>query len=130
VFTDTYHKDIFQIWCLSIGMHFTLTHVELEDGLSILVLKTRPICHKNLQLEIVKFLKKSQLCSPAHYISHPAFFKLSCIRSRIAALVCQIFQADWNMQKSKVIVMCSRRFYLQNETIVELNVGLAMEKLI
>jgi hypothetical protein len=61
-------------------MHFILPHVELEDGLSISVLKTKATRPKNLQQEIVKFLKKSSVFKrrPPTLFHTLFLFKLSC----------------------------------------------------
>jgi hypothetical protein len=59
VFREAYVIGIFQIWYRSIDIHFILLHVKFEYGLFISVMQNRAIRHKNLQLEIEKFLKKS-----------------------------------------------------------------------
>jgi hypothetical protein len=40
-------------------MHFIWFHVKFEDGLTVSVSKYKAACHKNLQLETVKLLKRS-----------------------------------------------------------------------
>ncbi|SAL97171.1 hypothetical protein [Absidia glauca] len=71
VFREVGDTDIRQVWYLSIDTQFPLFHVEFEDGLSTLVLQNREPRHKNL--------RKSNVFNgpPAHFISHPAFVKLS-----------------------------------------------------
>jgi hypothetical protein len=60
---------------LSIDIHLNLLHVRFGDKLSISVSKNKATRHNNLQLETVKFLKKSNLQSPlTHFILHRAFF--------------------------------------------------------
>jgi hypothetical protein len=61
VLKDSYGTDILQIWYHSIDIHFILLHVKFEDGSSISFLKNRATRYKNLELEIVKFLKKSNV---------------------------------------------------------------------
>jgi hypothetical protein len=70
-----YSTGILQIWYLTIDIHFILFHVEFEDRLSTTVLNNRATRPRNSPLEIEKILKKVK--SPAHFISHPAFFELS-----------------------------------------------------
>jgi hypothetical protein len=56
VFREAYNTSMLQQRYHSIDIHFILFHVKFEVGLSILVWKNRATCHKNRQLEIVKFL--------------------------------------------------------------------------
>jgi hypothetical protein len=77
VLKGAYSTDILQVWYHSIGIHFILLHVVFEDELSISFWKNRTTCHKNLELKIVKFLKKSNMFK-ARFISYAAFFKLLC----------------------------------------------------
>jgi hypothetical protein len=58
---EAYRTRTFQFWYHSMDIHFNLFHVEFEDGLYISILKIRATHYKNLQLETVKFLKKSNL---------------------------------------------------------------------
>jgi uncharacterized membrane protein YozB (DUF420 family) len=52
---ETYSTGMIQFWYLLIDIHVNLSHVKVEDGLSILVLKkkNRATRHKNVQLKIV-----------------------------------------------------------------------------
>jgi hypothetical protein len=77
VLKDAHSTDILQVWYHSIGIHFILLHVKIEDGLSISVLKNRATCHKNLELEIVKVLKKSN----AARLFHTPLFSNFCVPS-------------------------------------------------
>jgi hypothetical protein len=73
-----------QVWYHSVDIHFILPHVQFEDGSSIWVLKAWAARHKNLYLEIEKFLKKSNVQRlPVHFILNPAFFKF------VRAAICQ-----------------------------------------
>jgi hypothetical protein len=66
---DAYSTYMLQVLYLLIDMHYILLYVKFEDGLSISVLKNNAIRHNSLQLEIIRFLKKSNVF--AHFISHP-----------------------------------------------------------
>jgi hypothetical protein len=72
-FREVYNTDILQFWYHTIGIHLILLHVEFEDGFSISVLKIKALRLNNLQLEIVKFLKKSNVHRPPAHFSNPAF---------------------------------------------------------
>jgi hypothetical protein len=56
-----YSTRILQFCYPSVDMCLILLHVEFEDGLSISVLKDRATRYERLELEIVKFLKKSKV---------------------------------------------------------------------
>jgi hypothetical protein len=105
-----------------------------EDGLSIPMLKNRATCYKNLQLELVKFLKKSNVFRgrPAHlYFKRRRFQMLVCVDQDSAHQFMSEFPR-WleHIQKSEVMEMVQSRFYSRNETMVKLIVGHAMEWLI
>jgi hypothetical protein len=75
VFKDAYDTGINQVWYLLIDIHFILRHVKFENGLSTTILKTRATCLKNLQLEIIRFLKMTNVVKARP----PAFFlKIPC----------------------------------------------------
>jgi hypothetical protein len=61
---EAYSTDVLQFEYPSIDIHFVLFHLKFEDMLYISVLKNRATCHKNLQLQIVKFLKRSYEFKP------------------------------------------------------------------
>jgi hypothetical protein len=85
---EAYNTGLLLLWYRSIGMHFTLLHVKFEDVLSMPVLKNRATRHKNLQLEIVKFLKKSNVLKPDARFIHTLSFSTSRVRkSRLGAPV-------------------------------------------
>jgi hypothetical protein len=74
VFTHTYGTGILQVCYPSIDIHLILLHVRFDDKLSISVSKTRATRHNNLQLEIVKFLKKSNVFkgrAPLYFTPRP-----------------------------------------------------------
>jgi hypothetical protein len=98
--------------------------VEFEDGLSIPVMKKGQLFTKIYNSKSQKFRKKVK--PPAHFISNPAPFKVFRDRSRQGAPV-HVRVSKLNIQKSKVMEMVSSRFYLQDETMVMLYVGLALE---
>jgi hypothetical protein len=60
VLSRTHDPGILQIWYHSIDIHFTLFHVKFKDGLSISGLKNKAARQQNLQLEILKSLKKAK----------------------------------------------------------------------
>jgi hypothetical protein len=78
-FREAYIKVILQFWYHSIDIHSILLHVEFEDGLSIPVTKTRCNSHKNLQLEIEKFLKKETQTALPLFQTPPLFKNLVAI---------------------------------------------------
>jgi hypothetical protein len=69
-------------------MHSTLLYVETEDVSSISVLKDKASRPKNVQLEVVKFLKKKS--SAPHALFHTPPFSIShvcCKLSKLDALM-------------------------------------------
>jgi hypothetical protein len=70
VLKGAYSTGMLQVWYHSIGLHFILPMLEFEDGLSMSVLINRATRYKNLDLEVVKFLKKSNVFKrrPLHFI--------------------------------------------------------------
>jgi hypothetical protein len=69
VFREAYNTCILRIQSSSIDTLLILLHVEFEDRLFIPILKNRATRHKNLQLKIFKFLKKSNAFKgpPSHF---------------------------------------------------------------
>jgi hypothetical protein len=77
-FREVYNIGILQLWYPSIDIHCFLFHVGFQGGLSISVLKNRAPCHKNLHLEIITFLKKSNMFKPRPpTLFHPPFSRWS-----------------------------------------------------
>jgi hypothetical protein len=81
MFREAYSTDMLQVWYPFIDMHFILLHEKFENGLSILIWKNKTTSCKKLQLEIVKFLKKSIVfkCRPPT-VFPTRFFSNSCVR--------------------------------------------------
>jgi hypothetical protein len=87
VFREAYSTFILHVWYHLIDMHFIIIYMEFEDELSISVLKTRAIYHKHLHLEIVKFLKRSNLFKgrlPLDFT--PRLFPTHVRRSRLSTM--------------------------------------------
>jgi hypothetical protein len=63
VVREAYNTCILQFWHLSIDMHFILSYVEFENGLSISVSKNKAACHKKSTTRNRKVSKKNQLRS-------------------------------------------------------------------
>jgi hypothetical protein len=83
--------------------------VEFEDGPSTSVLKNRATRDKNLQLGIVKFLKKS--CRRTEFYT-PPFQTFVCVAIGQDLPQIPIFSEGFeHSQKSKVMEMVSSRFY-------------------
>jgi hypothetical protein len=74
-FREAYSTRIAHIWSPTIHINCILFHVEFEDGLSISVLKDRATRHKNVQLKIIKFLKKSNV------FQTPPFSNTVCVKT-------------------------------------------------
>jgi hypothetical protein len=91
-----------------------LIHVEFEDGLSISVLKNWATCHKDLQLESWKLLKKSNLFKGRPTIFRTLPYSSSRVpsnRSRFATVHISVSKIAEASVKSKVMDMISKRFY-------------------
>jgi hypothetical protein len=126
--TDTYHTGILQFWYHPIDRHFILLHVKFENVLFISVLKIRAIRHKNPQLVIVKFLKKSNVFKrrPPTLLTPSPF---SDSRSRLRCTgTCQGFHNDLSMFKRvKPWRWLQVDFYWLDEIMVKVYVCLAVE---
>jgi hypothetical protein len=123
MFREIYDTNIFQVWYPSIDIRFILTRVKFEDGLTISVLKTKATFYKNLQPEIIKFLKKSNLFNdrPPNFISHTPFFfsnapKVAICQDLARRCMSELLRQLEHIQKSKLWLWFSNRFYLLNET--------------
>jgi hypothetical protein len=129
VLKDAYSTGILQVLYHSIGIHFILLHVELEDGLSISVWKKRATRHKNLELGDRKVTKKVK--RRLFYFMCRLFQTLVCHRSNLAYR-CMSELPKWlkHIQQSVVMKMVWSRFYSLYETMVKLYVGLANEWLL
>jgi hypothetical protein len=87
----------------------------------ISVLKKRAVRHQNLQSQM-----RLKVRPPTLFHTLP-FFKLYMPVPIDQVLAYQCMSRLVRLQKSKVMEMVQSRFYSLDETMVKLNVGLAME---
>jgi hypothetical protein len=90
VVRKAWNTDILQFWPHSTDKHFILLHVKFEGGLSVSVLKNKATRHKNSHLEIVKFLKKSNV------LNGPLYFKTRLFQTLVGVGICKMIGTSLN----------------------------------
>jgi hypothetical protein len=86
-FREAYNTGILQVWYHLIDIHFSILHVKFEDRLSISLLKNKATRTKNVELEIVKFLKRVKGVKPTRPFSKLRFFPTLVCLCRLGAPV-------------------------------------------
>jgi hypothetical protein len=112
-FKEAYNAYILQFWHLLIDEQFVLFHVKFEDELYLSILQNRATHRKNSQLEIVKFLKKSNVILKS---------RLPFSNSHAPVQV-WAFKIDWSIYKKVKSWRVFQVYFI--EWMVKLYVGLA-----